>query len=172
MVVLIIFEFLIRFHEFWLSIWDLVIFGSILNNCVKSNINDWGRLIMHSFCVFWAKQGHLRGTWIFMAFHGVFSLINEREEDNYIDWKFIYELWIIYRLYKGKYQFSELNSFYWVQRFISGGMLYLMDLWLNYKKWESYCILCCLNQDIYLSWPQTFTTYSSQNVSNIHIKSI
>jgi len=27
-----------------------------------------------------------------MAFHGVFSLINEKEEDNYTNWNFIYEL--------------------------------------------------------------------------------
>jgi len=27
-----------------------------------------------------------------MAFHGVFSLINEKEEDNYTNWKFIYKL--------------------------------------------------------------------------------
>jgi len=70
-------------HEFWLSNWNLVIFRSILNECVKSmhsfrsgthfdHFGDWPRLIMHSFCVFWAKHGHLRGTQIFMDFHWAF----------------------------------------------------------------------------------------------------
>ena len=80
-------------------------------------------------------------------------------------------------------KFSELNNFYWVQWFFWGGILYLMDLWM---KWEVgivvtqkpyllgqvIAVYAILNQDIYISWPQTSITYSIQNVSTVFIKPI
>jgi len=66
---------------------------------------------MHLFCVFWAKWGHLRRKWIFMDFHGAFSLINEKEKDKYTIWELVYELWINYEFYKENTKFSGLNSF-------------------------------------------------------------
>ena len=61
--------------------------GPVLDHLMNSP-----RLIMQLFCVFWAKQSHLRGKWIFVDFHGVFSLINEKEEDKYTIWELIYKL--------------------------------------------------------------------------------
>ena len=72
--------------------------------------------------------------WIFMDFHGVFSLINEKEENMYTIWEVVYELWIIYEFYKENATVSELNSFFWVQSFIWDEILYLMDLWMKYEK--------------------------------------
>ena len=66
---------------------SLVIFGSILSNCVKSNNKDWVRLIMHSFCVFWAKSfiGGNKYSWTFMELLACF-------------WALI-QLWILQRKY-------------------------------------------------------------------------
>jgi len=118
-----------------------------------------------------------------MGFHEAFSLINEKKEDKHINWEIAYELWIIYGFYKENIKFSELNNFYWVQWFFWGGILYLMDLWM---KWEVgivvtqkpyllgqvIAVYAILNQDIYISWPQTSITYSIQNVSTVFIKPI
>ena len=81
-----------------------------------------------------------------MDFHGAFSLINEKDEDKYTIWKLVYELWINYGFYKENTSFSELYSFYWVQWFIWGGILYLMDLRMKYEKWGEF-----LTQKLYLS---------------------
>ena len=48
-----------------------------------------------------------------MNIHGLscsFNLINEKKEDKYIIWEFVYELWINYGFYKENSKFSELDS--------------------------------------------------------------
>ena len=37
---------------------------------------------------------------MFMDFHGAFGLVNKKEEDKYIIWEVVYELWVIYEFYK------------------------------------------------------------------------
>jgi len=88
-----------------------------------------------------------------MDFHGAFSLINEKEEDKYTISEVVYELWIIYGFYKENTKLGKLNSFFWVQWFIWGGIPYLMIYEWNMRSGEScdseiifirssYCSLC------------------------------
>jgi len=108
------FQIFIRFHEFWL-IMSLVIFESILSNCVKSNNKDWVWLIMHSFCAFWAKQGHLRGNEYLWTFMELLAWLMRKKKTSIQFGSMFMSFESIMDFYKENTKFNELNIFYWVQ---------------------------------------------------------
>ena len=115
-----------------------------------------------------------------MNIHGACSLINEKEEDKYTIWELVYELWINYAFYKENTKFSELNSFYWVQWFIWGEILYLMDLWMNHGRWGEFltqkpylsnqviAVYAILNKDISLLASNLYYIFNSECIKCIY----
>ena len=142
-------------YYFWISykiLWILIEyweFGDVwkhLNKCVKSmhsfrsgthfdHFGDWLWLIMHSFCVFWVKHGHLGGheySWTFMEL--LAWLMRNKKTNIQIGNLFMsYESFMSFT--KKISTFVSLiaslafNGSFW------GGVLYLMDLWMKYERW-------------------------------------